>query len=206
MINNGYFKFKENCMRILLLTVCLAFVTSAALAETMSLKAKAKWVSDAPGEKIIGSAQGKAELSMTGADWKTLKGQIQFPVESMKSGNSTRDSHLRSETWLDAKQYPNIIFSFGADKAGVDQVSQDDSGWTMMQVKGVMNIHGVDQEMTAKARVKTIEKDGVKKVKIKTKFPIKLGQYQIKGKAGLIGDKVGETIEVSATLVGKIES
>lgn len=193
-------------MRILLLTMCLAFITSSALAETLSLKAKAKWVSDAPGEKIIGSAKGKAELSMTGADWKTLKGQIMFPVESMKSGNSTRDQHLRSETWLDAKRYPNITFSFGKDKAGIDKIAQDDNGWTTMQVMGVMNIHGVDQEMIAEARAKTIEKDGVKKVKIKTKFPIKLGQYQIKGKAGIVGDKVGETIEVSATLVGKIDS
>ena len=41
------------------------------------------------------------------------------------------------------------------------------------------------------------------KSKITTKFAIKLADYKVEGKAGLVGSKVGESIDCEATLVGK---
>lgn len=186
-------------MRLIAFLLSLGLMAPTVFAETIKLKAKSKWISEAPVEKIVGSAQGKASLSITGVDFGTLKGDIVIPVASMKSGNDMRDEHLRGAEWLEADKHPNITFTIESVTVG----EQNDKG-QKVKVAGKITIHGVTQALNADAEIKMIEKGGKKKVKIKTKFIVELGQFNIAGKKGVVGNKVGEKIDVSTTLVGEI--
>lgn len=84
--------------------------------------------------------------------FKTINGSIQFdqsdlatskcsfsiPVNSINTGNGTKNKHAVSDKWFDAKQYPNITFISSA-------FTTSKSGYA---VKGIMEIHGVQKEMT----------------------------------------------------------
>ena len=186
-------------MRLFSLVMCTFLFTPAVFAETVQLKAKAQWVSEAPVEKITGSAKGRATLTMNGDDFSTLKGDIVFKVGSMKSGNDTRDKHLRSAQWLDAATYPDITFSVESV-----EVTADTEKGKKVKVSGSISIHGVSQPLSTDAIIKTLEKDGKKKIMIKTKFEVELGKFNIEGKKGIVGKKVGKTIQIKTTLKGLI--
>ena len=188
-------------MRTLAIMVCLVLATSTAFAESLDMKAKAKWVSEAPVEKIVGSAAGQAKLTMNGDDLNSIRGTITFKVDTMRSGNTTRDEHLRSAKWLDAENHNEITFTVENVKVNGEKNKQ-----VMTEVIGKMSIHGITQPMTANAKIKVIKKeDGRKKMRIKTHFVIELGKYEIKGKKGIVGKKVGEKIDVNATLIGVVQ-
>lgn len=179
-------------MRIITLLLCSLFFVSSALAETASLKGFAKFISDAPAEKINGTAKGSADLKINGSDITSLQGTISFDVASMKTGNEMRDEHLQSEMWLDAANHPKITFT-------IKSITKGDDG--KYAVAGEFKLHGVAKAITASAMAVT--KDN--KMKIVTKFEIALADYNVKGKSGVIGDKVGETIQIQAQLRGTIQ-
>lgn len=181
-------------MRMMLLLISsFALLTSAAFADTVKFKGSANFISDAPVEKINGTASGAAELSIKGADITTMRGQISFVVASMKTGNDMRDDHLRSSVWLDEKTYPAITFDVKKiDKVGGDQY----------KVTGSFTLHGVSKEMTTDAEVKMIQKKGKTFFKIKTAFSVALADYKVKGKEGVVGNKVGKEIKVKTVLKG----
>ena len=183
-------------MRIAILMLCSIFLTSTAFADTASLKGQAKFVSDAPAEKINGTAAGSAELMIKGDDVKTLRGEILFDVASMKTGNKMRDEHLRSPMWLDLASFPNISFKIQTVTENTDAT---------YQVAGGFTLHGVTQPLTAKAKVKVLTKGDKKLIKITTGFKIALADYKIEGKKGIVGNKVGKEIEIKAVLRGVIK-
>ena len=70
------------------------------------------WVSDAPLENTRGSSEGVAgTLTMDTRDLSKIRGTITTQVSTMKSGNDTRDHHLKSAEWLDAAHFPLISFT-----------------------------------------------------------------------------------------------
>lgn len=168
-----------------------------AFAADLQVKGNAKWLSDAPAEKIEGTALGQGALTVDLADLSTLKGKLTFDVASMKSGNDMRDDHLRSPTWLDAAQFPTIDFDVTAVKVtkapGDGEVKE-----AQVEVSGKFTLHGVTTDLTAPATVKWKGN----KVKITTEFTVKLADYKVEGKAGAIGNKVGESIAIKATFKG----
>lgn len=176
----------------------LAFAAPAfAAPSTLKVKGQANWISDAPVERIVGTAAGTGELSVDLADLTTLKGTITMPVDSMKSGNDTRDEHLKGTDWLDAKQFPDITFEVTAVKV-VEAPKGDAVKEAKVEVSGKFTLHGVATDLTAPA---TLKWKG-DKVKIDTAFVVKLADYKVAGKDGVVGDKVGETIDVKVSLKG----
>lgn len=186
----------------------LAFIAAALLtlssthASAGDFKGKFKFTSKAPKEDIFGTATGKATLSGDLADITTVKGSITVPVKNMETGNSVRDEHLRSPDWLDEAQYPNIVFD--VESVTLSGAVTEEKGMKEAKVKvtGKFTLHGVTTPLTSDATIKWKD-DG--KTKISTTFTIALADYQVKGKAGIVGSKVGSTIACEATLVGSLK-
>lgn len=165
--------------------------------KTIELKGQTNWISEAPVEKIVGTADGSGTLTADLDDLSTLKGTLVFPVASMKSGNEQRDDHLKGGDWLEADKHPDIRFVVDSVKV-VSPPSGDDVKEAKVEVTGQFTLHGVTTPLTAPATLKW--KDD--KVKIDTAFVVKLADYKVAGKQGVVGSKVGETIDVKVSLRG----
>lgn len=171
-------------------------------ADAGAFKGKFKFTSKAPKEDIFGTATGQATLSGDIADITTVKGSITVPVKTMETGNTVRDDHLRSPDWLDEKSFPNIVFD--VESVALNGAVSEEKGMKAAKVKvtGKFTLHGVTTPLTSDATIKWKD-DG--KAKITTSFTIALADYKVKGKAGIVGSKVGTTIACEATLVGSLK-
>ncbi len=187
---------------LLLAAALLAPVASfAGQADASDLKGQFKFTSNAPKEDIFGTADGSAQLTVDLNDLTTLKGTITVPVASMKTGNEVRDEHMQSPDWLDAKGHPNITFEVISVTAS-PATEKDGFKESTLQVKGKFTLRGVTTELTAPATLKWKD-DG--KAKITTQFTLKLADYKVVGKNGVVGSKVGESIKCEATLTGSLK-
>ena len=179
-------------------------------AQTVTLNDKIRknvfqWLSEAPMEKIKGTAPGvTGTLTVDPANLSKTTGTLTVPVRTMKTGNATRDGHLQGADWLDGKKFPNLTFKI-----------QRVSGCTAKgakascKVAGAFTCHGVTKQITASADIlwkkgsaKTARKAPGDWLKMKTEFTIKLADYKVAGSKGVVGDKVGKTIKIWATLYG----
>ncbi len=172
------------------------------VAEAAPFKGQFKFTSNAPKEDIFGTADGSAELTITPADLKATRGTVKVSVASMKTGNDTRDEHLRSAGWLDAAKFPEIAFEITGVEVGATS-EKDGVKSAEAQVIGKFTMHGVTKELKAPATIKW--KDD-KKAKITTSFNIALSDFAVTepGGDGVIGSKVGAQIKCEATLTGTL--
>ncbi len=134
----------------------------------------------------------------TWIDFDGLKGKcnIKVPVDSMKTGVDLRDEHLRSETWLDAKKYPDI--SFASD--GFDLVAKNkDKGIYSAKVKGKLTIHGVTKDLETTAKIVKLGKEQADMigagewVHVVAGFDVTLKDFKIEIPAGAVVAKVSPT-------------
>ncbi len=167
-----------------------------------------EWLSEAPMETIKGSAPGvTGTLSVDPADLSKTTGTISVPVSGMKTGNPIRDGHLQGADWLDAKKFPNITFKI--EKVSACRVKGNKARCT---VAGTFTCHGVGKALSTSATIawkeesaKTKRKAAGDWVKMKTQFTLNLADFRVKGKAGVVGNKVGKTIKVWGTLYGNTQ-
>ncbi len=163
-----------------------------------------EWLSEAPMETIKGTAPGvKGTFRANPANLTETTGELQVPVAQMKTGNPIRDGHLRGSEWLNAGAHPNITFKI--DK--IDKVVVTGAKATLTAL-GTFTLNGVATRMAtpvtvtwmpASEKTKKVPGDWVK---FEMKFDVKLADYQIKGKRGIVGQKVGESIKVEGVLYG----
>lgn len=187
-------------MRTLIALLALAPTLALAAPGKADLSGEIKFVSEAPVEKIVGTAEATGTLTVDLADLATGATELKVPVATMKTGNDQRDEHLQSDTWLDAKQFPEITFQSTAIKI-VKPATGDDVKEAEVEVTGKFTLHGVTTDLVAPATLKW--KDN--KVKVTTKFQVKLADYNIKGREGVVGSKVGTTIDVEVSLKGELK-
>ncbi|HVZ40510.1 MAG TPA: YceI family protein [Candidatus Kapabacteria bacterium] len=163
------------------------------------------WLSSAPGETINGTAEGIAgSFTFDPKKPASLRGTVSCQVATMKTGNETRDGHLKSSTWLDAAQYPTISFTI----TSVSDVKVNRNQMTGKAV-GTFTMHGVTKPMTIPfslqyidASAQTRERAPGDLVMVTADFTVSLKDFNVAGRQGLIGSKVGETIKISAKLFG----
>jgi polyisoprenoid-binding protein YceI len=163
------------------------------------------WVSDAPLENTRGSSEAvTGTLTMNPANLSTIRGTISTQVSTMKSGNDTRDHHLKSPEWLDASRFPLISFAI----ASVSNVTVNGNVATGTAA-GTFTMHGVTKQMSIPFKMtyvpesaKTRERAPGDLVMIAADFNISLKDYNIAGQEGTIGSKVGESIKITAQLFG----
>jgi polyisoprenoid-binding protein YceI len=163
------------------------------------------WVSDAPLEKMKGTAEGVAgSITIDPKNLSTIKGNISAQVSTMTTGNGTRDGHLKSANWLDAAKYPTISFTI-ASVSGVKVTGNKATG----KAAGTFTMHGVSKQMTipfeltyVDASDKTRKRAAGDLVMISSSFNVSLKDFNVQGAKGFVGSKVGETIQVTAKLFG----
>jgi polyisoprenoid-binding protein YceI len=202
-----------------LLTVLFAFTTGTLYAQgfssanglklvTMNDKVNKNqfiWVSEAPLENTRGSSEGvTGTLTMDPRNLSTIRGTVSTQVSTMKSGNDTRDHHLKSPEWLDANRYPAISFTISS----VSNISVSGNTATAT-VTGNFTMHGVSKQMSLPFKMtylpeseKTRERAPGDLVMISADFNISLKDFKIAGQEGTIGSKVGESIKITAQLFG----
>lgn len=163
------------------------------------------WVSDAPLEKINGTAEGiSGTLTLDPKNVAGIRGTISAQVATMKTGNGTRDGHLRSDQWLDAAKYPTISFTV----TSVKDVSITGASATGTAI-GNFTMHGITKSVAVPFTLKYIEESAKTRerapgdlVMLTAQFSISLKDFNVAGSRGTIGSKVGETIVVKAQLFG----
>jgi polyisoprenoid-binding protein YceI len=163
------------------------------------------WVSDAPLEKIQGTAEGvSGSLTIDPRNPASIRGTITASVATMKTGNNMRDGHLRGDQWLDAARFPQISFTI----ASVKNVRKNGAS-TSGDATGSFTMHGVTRTLTIPFTLQYMEESARTRqrapgdlVAITADFTVALKDYDVAGSKGIVGSKVGETIEVSAQLFG----
>ena len=165
---------------------------------------QASFFSTTPLEDITGlSNEVKGNVTFSVSDISTMKGSVSIPTASLKTGIELRDHHLQSKNWLDAESYPEITFTIKK----VSGIKSLDDNKLEAKVLGDFFVHGVTKEVTADVTMIYLDESEQTKVKapgdllsVEAKFNIKLSDYDVDNL--VLGQKVSDNIEITATMVG----
>jgi len=190
----------------LILSICLAIpaISQAEAAKFQVHKGKATFVSDAPLETMEGiTTKVTGTVTFDPADLSTTKGTFKAPVVSMRTGNDLRDEHLQSDSWLDAKKNPHIVFEI-VEVSGADALKPKKSH--KVKVKGKFTAHGITKIVEANGIVKWTSVDGGKDdLRIKANFTTKLEDHDV-SVPSIVRLKVANEIAVSVDLQATADS
>lgn len=160
-------------------------------------KSQLSFLSDAPMEKFKGTAEGiSGDFKVAdAASPGSVTGKIVVPVAKMKTGNDLRDTHMKGPDWLNAGANPNITFEI--EKADLGKIEGNRASG---KAHGKFTLNG---KTVAKEMAIDVAYAGDRNaIKVTAKFRVSLKDHDIKGKAGAAGSKVGEVIDIEATLYG----
>jgi len=165
---------------------------------------QASFYSSTPLENITGlSNDVRGSVTFNVSDISTLKGTVSISAASLKTGIELRDGHLQSNNWLDAESYPEITFVI---KSVSDVTSLGDNKLEA-KVLGDFSAHGVTKEITADVTMTYLDESEKTKARapgdllgVEAKFNITLSDYDVDNM--VLGQKVSDNIEVTATMVG----
>ena len=188
-----------NLSLVSLAAVALLSAPLFATPSGVKFKGQAKFVSDAPMEKINGTGSAEGGVQFDPDAPAKVSGKITVPLSSMETGNKKRDEHLRGAQWLEADKCPDISFEFKGAKL-LDKKTKGDMTAFKLEVQGQFTVHCVTKPLKTVVNLKT--KGPL--VKVTSKFPVTLKDHAIKGKDGIMGSKVGNTVEASVRLKGKM--
>lgn len=199
---------KATTLTFALVCLSLAAFTSSAVAQgkfvANAKKSQVSFVSEAPAEKIVGNAKGVTGTVTIGEGFKSAEGVIQVPVKNLNTGNKLRDRHLKGKDWLNAKKHPNIAFKV----TGLEGAKVEKSGnKTVVNATAVgsISINGVAKETKAPVVITTITKGEKTIAKVALTFKVALADHKVAGKKGVVGNKVGKTIDIKGTVYGAMQ-
>jgi polyisoprenoid-binding protein YceI len=189
------------------LTLAQGFKVKATGEQTFNFEDKRnqlKFFSTTPLEDITGISNAvKGKVTLNISDIKTMKGSISIPVSSLKTAIDLRDEHLRSENWLDADNFPEITFTI--KKVGDVKVAADNK--LEAKVTGDFTVHGVTKETVADVTMTYLDASDQTKqyapgdlLGVQAKFNVTLSDFEVENM--IVGQKVADTIEITATLRG----
>ncbi len=130
--------------------------------------------------------------AMTGGTaLEQVRGWVEFPAASLDSDNGRRDRDMRKS--LETDDYPTIRFEL----VGVTEDSTASDGEVWVTLRGTLDIHGVTREVAVPAAV-ALAGDTVR---LRSRFPLNLKDYQIGGLTKMFGVlKMHEIIEIDIDL------
>jgi len=113
-----------------------------------------QFISDAPLETITGvSSHVTGNVTVDPSNLAGMRGTINVRIASIRTGIDLRDSHLRSDNWLDAGRWENATFEVfrveGASSLTPNQVQR-------VRIHGHFSLHGVTHDVVANARIRLI--------------------------------------------------
>jgi polyisoprenoid-binding protein YceI len=184
------------------------------LGNTEKYKNEIRFVSDAPLEKINGTAQRvSGTFSIDIQNVAATTGTFTVPVRSMVTGSSSRDSHMYDTDWLDEENHKNIIFNLKS--IAVEKTDNSTAGRIVVTgtAKGEFSLRGVTKPMDAKVKITYLSESAQTRsvasgdlVLVNAEFSVPLKAHGVKGKGNIVGTKVGESIAISAQLFGTAAS
>jgi polyisoprenoid-binding protein YceI len=80
----------------------------------------------------------KGSISFDPNNLKASKFVVSIDVASINTGNGMKNTHAKSEKWLDAEKFPLISFTS-------KEITKVTSGY---EAKGTLDMHGVQKEIT----------------------------------------------------------
>ena len=148
----------------------------------MSKEGVISFLSEAPLENIFAESK---ELS-SAINIKTNKISCKVKITTLKMENSLQQEHL-NEKYLESHQFPHATFT-GDILNGVEWTRD---GEYPVQVKGILKIHGVDQERTIDGVITIV--NGV--ISVESTFNVKVENHDVTIPK-LVFQKVAEEVEV----------
>ena len=205
-------------MNRLMKTVLIAFsVVAITFAQGFKVKAtgtqtfnfddkrnQASFFSTTPLEDITGvSNEVKGKVTFDISDIKTMTGVVSIPTASIKTGIDLRDKDMKSDRWLDAENYPVIMFVIKK----VSDVKVVEDNRLEAKVTGDFSVHGVTKEVVADVTITYLDANEQTSKRapgdllgVQAKFNIVLSDYGVDNL--VLGQKVSDNIEISANIVG----
>lgn len=165
---------------------------------------QATFFSTTPFEDFTGLTNDiKGTATFNVADISTLKGSFVVTVASMKTGIDLRDKDMKSEEWLDAEEYPEIMFVIKK----VSDIKTIEDNKLQVKVIGDFSLHGVTKEVTADATLTYLDENEKTKavapgdlLGVEAKFSITLSNYDVDNI--VLGRKVSDKIDITVNIVG----
>ncbi len=111
-----------------------------------------------------------------GADLAAVRGWVEAPVKTLRTGNNRRDRDLNKS--MESDKFPALRFDLTAVTPGA--VHGDTTAVTLM---GTFKIHGVSREVTVPGTV--VHQPG--SIRLRSDFPMNLSDYQIGGLSKMLG-------------------
>jgi polyisoprenoid-binding protein YceI len=166
--------------------------------------------SEAPLEDIVGTSNEISGYLVFDPEnpKKGGRGEIVVPVSSLRTGIPLRDEHVQGPDWLDAAAHGQISFRID-DVKGVERIKAGDGYMTyVLTVTGPFTLHGVSQQLEAKVTLTYLEASEMTRGKMegnllaaRTSFTVALADFDIRGFKGVVGSKVGESIDIDVSLM-----
>jgi polyisoprenoid-binding protein YceI len=160
------------------------------------------FILDAPLETIQGlsnDVEGQVTIAKGVAS-----GELKVPVASLRTGNATRDTHLRGAQWLDADKHPHIVFRFSGAAVPADLATGTP---TPVEIQGTFVIRGKAHAQPVKLKVIFLKESVHTRqrlpgdlLRLRGKVPVKLTDFGIQ--RGNLVLKVGEVAEVRFDMFG----
>lgn len=195
-------------------TTVFAGPKTVILGNTEKYKNEIRFVSDAPLEKISGTAQQiSGTFSVDVQNFAATTGTFTVPVRSMVTGSSSRDSHMYDTDWLDEENFKNITYSLKS--IAIEKTDNSTAGRIVVTgtAKGEFSLRGVTKPMEAKVKITYLSESAQTRsvasgdlVLVNAEFSVPLKAHGVKGKGNIVGTKVGENIAISAQLFGTAAS
>ena len=167
--------------------------------------------SEAPLEDIVGTSSAVTGYVVfdPANPRKGGRGELTIPIASLNTGIPLRNEHLQSADWLDAERHPNIYLTI-TDVRNVNEVkSSSDFQTYEVTVVGEWALHGKTREMEFPARITYMKESDKTRAKmegdllaVRATVELALADFGITGPSGtgLVGTKVGESIELEVSL------
>jgi polyisoprenoid-binding protein YceI len=111
-----------------------------------------------------------------GSDLAAVRGWVEAPVNTLKTGNGRRDRDLNKS--METDKFPTMRFDLATVTPGVTR-----GDTTAVTLGGTFTIHGVKRDVTMPATV--VFQAGA--VHLRSTFPLNLTDYQIGGLSKMLG-------------------
>ncbi len=158
-------------------------VSFLAIGRPSALKIKGE--SDVSDDKLKGKIEGNESFA---------KGQVQFSLDSLKTGIKLRDRHMKKK-YLETADFPLATFKFSKLVLHKDFFKGESSSVQDLPIKGQFKVHGNEKPIEGKLTLKRVNNE----LEAILGFTIKLTDYQI-DIPSFMGVTVAENVDISANV------
>lgn len=186
-------------------TASIAYAVARDFAITNQGGSRIQFVSDATLETITGvTSNVSGAIHIDPANVAGATGRIAVRTDSIRTGIDLRDEHLRSDTWLNAGRFPEIVFQLTRIEGATTLAPNQTVNAT---VHGHFTLHGVTRDVSARAQLRYVPVTDEMRtahisgdtVRVQASFQVRMTDFGISIPA-IVQLKVSNEIEVNVTL------